>query len=117
MLHSGGWYCTAGYTYPPQGCLPLLGIPPMNRNNTGWVPRQMGWYDNFPGPGWEVGRLDWAEFGFTPPWQWVHTLYVRRRAYGNGTGDCPMWYSGSIVAGATWACYYYNLPWPYGYRP
>jgi hypothetical protein len=30
MLHAGGWYCTAGYTYPPQGCLQMLGIPPMN---------------------------------------------------------------------------------------
>ena len=116
-LHAGGWYCTAGYTYPPEGCLQLLGIPPMNKNNTGWTPLQMGWLDWFLGPGTYTGRLDWSEYWFSSGQQWRHKLYVRRVGQHNGNASCPIWVEGSIVAGATQACYYYNLPWPYGYRP
>lgn len=117
MLHAGGWYCTAGYTYPPQGCLQMLGIPPMNKNNTGWTPLQMGWLNPFWGPSYQIGRTDWAEFGFAPNWNWRHTLTLQRVGQGNGYGYCPSSVSGSVTAGTTIQCYYYNLPWPYGYRP
>jgi hypothetical protein len=117
MLHSGGWYCTANYSYPPQGCLPLLGIPPMASKNMGWEPLLGQWTDAFWGPGWEIGRLDYSQFRFVPE-AYRHYLYVRRRGYGNGTGNCPMWVDGAVPPGGTYqACYYYNLPWPYGYRP
>lgn len=119
-LHAGGWYCDCGNVHPPQGCLPLLGIPPMNGKNAGWQPLQMGWKDWFPGPGTYTGRLDWSEFWFNPG-HWRHTLFVRRvgRPNWNSTpyGECPMWLEGSYIAGTTQYCGWYNLPWPHGYRP
>lgn len=117
MLHSGGWYCTSGLTYPPQGCLfPLQLGNPMAVQNIGWQPLQMGYRDVYWGPAWLVGRLDWSQFRYNPN-TWNHTLYVRRNALGNGTATCPMWVDGAVLGGTYQLCFYYNLPWPWGFRP
>jgi hypothetical protein len=103
--------------YPPQGCLfPLQIGKPMVPYNNGWQPTQMGWLDAFWGPSYEVGRLDWSEFRFLPNTMY-HRLFVRRRGYGNGPGNCVMWIQGSYVLGTYQECFYYALPWPGPYRP